>query len=132
MNNIRKELLKLADEMVDDLLKETDDDILSEAAKDGLDVKNKVSDVREILERTRFQRAREILNKTTINSDQLTSKRDIIDLEEARKRIQKGLKENPSFLMAARFGEAIPDEDVMDLYRQMVKHGFIRKNSDHE
>jgi len=132
MNNIRKELLQLAESMVDDLMNATDDEILSEAAKDGIDVKKKISNVRQILEKTRFQKARESLNKTTTIDDHQTSKVDIIDIDKARKRIQKARNENQYFLMAARFGEDIPDEDVMDLYRQMVKHGFIKNEFDHE
>ncbi len=67
VNYIRKELLHLADQMIDDLMKATDEEVLSEAAKDGLDVKKKISNVREILERTKVQKARESLNKTTTN-----------------------------------------------------------------
>lgn len=126
MSKIRKELLKLTDEVVDDLMKVTDEEILSEALEDGLAIDKEVSMVRGILEKSRFNHAQKILknhdNNTVYPS---SSKGNIIDIEEAKRRIHRAYDENPSYLMAARFGEGVPDEDIMDVYRQMVKHGLI-------
>lgn len=130
MSKTSKELLKLTDEIVDDLMKATDEEILSEALEDGLDIDKEVSNVRGLLERSRFKHAQEVLrsqgNSIVYPS---SSKGHIIDLEEAKKRISRAYDENPSYLMAARSGEGVPDEDIMDVYRQMVKHGIITEDT---
>jgi len=129
MSNSSKELLKLTDEVVEDLMKATDEEILSEAFEDGLDVDKEVSKVREILEKSKFKHAQEVLSYQANNAVNSSSKENIIDLEEAKERIRKAYDDNPSYLMAARFGEGIPDEDIMDVYRQMVKHGLITEDT---
>ncbi len=129
MSKTRKELLKLTDEVVDDLMKATDEEILSEALEDGLDVDKEVSKVKEILEKSRFNHAQEALRNQHNNAAYSSSKGSIIDLEEAKQRIHRAYDDNPSYLMAARFGEGMPDEDVMDVYRQMVKHGLITEET---
>jgi poly(3-hydroxyalkanoate) synthetase len=126
MNENKKELMRLADELVDDLLKATDDEIISDAIEDGFDVARAVSNVNEIIEKNRFSKAQQTLRKQKIVSVQSSAKKNkIVDLEEAKKRIRIAYDENPSYMMAARFGEGIPDEDVADMYKQMVKHGLI-------
>lgn len=130
MNENKKELMRLADELVDDLLKATDDEIISDAIEDGFDVDRAVSNVREIIEKNRFLKAQETLRKKKLESVQRSSKKGkIIDLEEAKIRIRRACDENSSYMMAARFGESIPDEDVIEMYKQMVKHGLIVEDS---
>jgi hypothetical protein len=125
MNNIRKQLLKLADEVVDDLMQASDEEIRSEAIEDGLDIEKEVSKVRGILEQSRFRTAQDDLKKEHTKT---VVKGNVIDIDEARIRIRRACEKNKDLLMAARFGEELPDEDVMDTYRQMVKHGIIQED----
>jgi len=125
MNNIRKQLLKLADEVVDNLMQASDEEIRSEAIEDGLDIEKEVSKVRGILEQSRFRKAQDDLKKEHIKT---VVKGNVIDIDEARSRIRRACEKNKDLLMAARFGEELPDEDVMDTYRQMVKHGIIQED----
>lgn len=125
MNNIRKQLLKLADEVASDLMQASDEEIRSEAIEDGLDIEKEVSKVRGILEQSRFRKAQDDLKKEHIKT---LVKGNVIDINEARSRIRRACEKNKDLLMAARFGEELPDEDVMDAYRQMVKHGIIQED----
>jgi poly(3-hydroxyalkanoate) synthetase len=130
MNKNKKELMRLADELVEDLLKATDEEIMSDAIEDGFDVAQAVSSVSEIIEKNRFLKAQETLKKEKNVIIQYPARKDkVIDIEEARKRIRRAYDENPSYMMAARFGESIPDDDVIDMYKQMVKHGLIDKDN---
>jgi len=125
MNNIRKQLLKLADEVASDLMLASDEEIRSEAIEDGLDIEKEVSKVRGILEQSRFRKAQDDLKKEHIKT---LVKGNVIDINEARSRIRRACEKNKDLLMAARFGEELLDEDVMDAYRQMVKHGIIQED----
>lgn len=133
MNENKKELMRLADELVEDLLKATDEEIMSDAIEDGFDVAQAVSNVNEIIEKNRFLKAQETLRKEkNIRTQHLAKKDKVIDIEEARKKIRRAYDENPSYMMAARFGESIPDDDVTDVYKQMVKHGLIEKDNSND
>ncbi len=137
MSSNRREIDRLTNELLEDLLITTDEEVIAEATEDGIDVDRAVSKVRSLIEKNRFKIAqKDIKSKKAPGSGLYSRKRGAIDINEARKRIINALNENPSYAdnytMAARSGENLPDEDVMGWYEDMIELGLIKdgQNSD--
>jgi hypothetical protein len=134
MSDNFKKLENLTDELLNDLLEATDEEIVAEAVEDGVDVKQAAASVRSLIEQNRYTIAQEKIRtqKTGFSS----KKGRVIDIAEARKEISKALENNPthadSFTLAARSGENLPDEDVLGCYEDLVELGLILEdqNSD--
>lgn len=132
MSDNFKKIENLTDELLKDLLKATDEDIIAEVVEDGVDVDQAVASVRSLIEQNRYKIAQE---KIILQKAVLSPKRGkIVDIDEARKRILKALEQNPthadSFTMAARSGKKLPDEDILGWYEDMVELGFINEDQD--
>jgi len=129
---ISKKLENLTDDLLKDLLETTDEGIIAEAVEDGVDVDQAVASVRSLIEQNRYKIAQE---KIRFQKAGLSPKRSkIVDIDEARKRIIKALEQNPthadSFIMAARSGKNLPDEDILGCYEDMVELGLIKEDQD--
>ncbi len=137
MNNNRREMDILINELLEDVLKVGDKEIIAEAIEDGIDVGRAVSTVRSLIEKNRFKIAQKKIKSKSTSEFGLSSKKGrIIDISEARRRIIGALDKNPTYegkyTMAARSGESLPDEDVMGWYEDMIELGLIKEdpNSD--
>lgn len=129
MSDNFKKLENLTNELLNDLLEATDEEIIAEAVEDGVDIDQAVSSVRSLIEKKRYKIAQE-----KIRSQKTGQKGRVIDIGEARKRILKALEQNPthadSFTMAARSGKNLPDEDILGCYEDMVELGLIKEDQD--
>ena len=132
MSDNFKKLENLTDELLKDLLEATDEEIIAEAAEDGVDIDQAVASVRSLIEQNRYKIAQEKIRSKKARFSPNSSK--IVDVAEARKRILKALEQNPnhadSFTMAARSGTNLSDEDILGCYEDMIELGLIKDDQD--
>ena len=132
MSDNFKEFENLTDELLKDLLEVTDEEILAEAVEDGVDIDQAVASVRSLIEQNRYKIAKEKIKSQKAGFSPQKGK--IIDIAEAREKIKKALKQKSthadSFIMAARSGENLPDEDILGCYEDMVELGLIKEDQD--
>lgn len=132
MSDNFKEFENLTDELLKDLLEVTDEEILAEAVEDGVDIDQAVASVRSLIEQNIYKIAKEKIRSQKAGLSPQKGK--IIDIAEAREKIKKALEQKSthadSFIMAARSGENLPDEDILGCYEDMVELGLIKEDQD--
>lgn len=130
-DNLNK-LKNLTDELLNDLLEATDEEIVAEAIEEGVNIDKAAASVRSLIEQNKYKIAQKKIRSQ--KSGLFHQKGKIIDIGEARKKIIKTLEQNPyyenSLTMAARSGENLPDEDILGCYEDMVELGLIKEDQD--
>lgn len=130
-DNLNK-LKKLTDDLLNDLLEATDEEIVMEAIEEDVNVDKAVASVRSLIEQNKYKIAQKKIKSQ--KSGFLRQKGKIINIVEARRKIIKTLEQNPfyenSLTMAARSGENMPDEDILGCYEDMVELGLIEESQD--
>lgn len=126
MSSDQKTTGDMFDIIIDDILDATDEEIIAEALEDGIDIDQEVYKTKSIFNKCRYNSAKKNIESRNIPE---TKHSNVISIEKARLKIQNAIAENPEvldqFTMAARFGETIPDEDVMGYYEDFCELGFF-------
>ena len=117
MSNHSKKPNDIFEIILEDIREATDEEILSEAIEDGIDVKSEVKKMKSFFEKCRYNIAKRMINEK--DSPENKPSRPV-SIEDARKKIETAVKNNPEelgeFTLAARAGKDIPDEDILGLY----------------
>lgn len=127
-----KKIENLTDELLNDLLEATDEEIIAEAVEDGVDIDQAVASVRSLIEQNRYKIAKEKIRsqKTEFSS----KKGKVFDIGEARKKLIRALEQNPNYAdsltIAARSGKNLPDEDIPGCFEDMIELGLIKEDQD--
>lgn len=133
MSSDQKKPNDMFDIIVDDILNATDEELIAEAIEDGINIEQEVYKAKSIFNRCRYNISKKITENQNTSK---TKASNIISIEEARQKIQRAIAENPEvrdqFTMAARFGETIPDEDIMGYYEDFCELGIFSEEEPKE
>ena len=139
-NNSRQKLGRLADKLIEDLYKTSDEEILSEASEDYDDTETAINDVKKVWQnaRTAVGKNRLLEAKKSLDRKRRTQtetpKVDIVDIAEARK-LLKSIIEQKSELagqitLAARNLNELTDEDVLSILKDLRELGAINNGDE--
>ena len=128
----RKELDRLTDFMVEDILDASDDDILTELREDGTDPQVDAVRLRALFERTVLEgnKRRLLAAKAAVRAENTSSRRtgSVFDIREARRRLQSILEQKgtlPALTLAARNENELSDADVLSMIQDLEELGVL-------
>jgi hypothetical protein len=133
----RNALDRLADALVDDILKTSDEDILTEAAEDGVDTTQLAVDMRALFDRTAMEAGKVKLaapKQAAADARRSSTGAVRIDLSDVRRRYDAmvardhGLAEK--LTLAARNGEGQSDRDIESAIEDMSELGVFDEEDD--
>ena len=131
MSNRAREIEALTDALLDDLMNATDNEILAEAIQSETDVESAISFVQNSYNKAKFQFAKDCLASTNTNAIQQRECGNLVDFTDVKRKVIDVIIANPEFntqfTLAARSGEGIPDEDIAEIYDDLVDLGLIDK-----
>lgn len=129
--NVQFELDRLADALIEDILNASDEEIISEAKDDFENVAHVISETRAVYEKAIGSIAKKKLidAKRAVREDQARERKVIqLNPEKARRCLERILKKDPEtqkkLTMAARKGEDLSDEDVLNILQDLEELGI--------
>jgi len=133
-SNSREQLNRLSDELIDNLIKTPDKEILKEVEEEYGDPSFLANRAREILKKSqikagknRLQSAREELSKSE-NKVQ----KEVENISDSKGALSRFLRENPEIdiTLAARNGKEISEEDAKGILEDLEELKSIQKQKD--
>lgn len=133
--NAREALRRLADELVQDILAASDQELLAEAAEDNEDPEKIAADMRRLFEEAENDvgKAQMAAARAAVDADQRRSAKILkLDPAEARRRLALALENNPDTTLAARKGDDLSDDDVRAILEDLEELGIFPRSDDED
>jgi hypothetical protein len=138
-NTRRDALRRLADELVEDILAATDEELLAEVAEDQEDPEKIAADMRRLFEQAENEvgKAKMAAARAAVDADRQRFATVVkLDPAEARRRLALALESNPDMAkkltLAARKGEKLSDNDVRAILEDLEQLGIFPRSDDED
>lgn len=137
----RERLDRLTDELVEDVLTASDEDILSESDVDFPSVTAEADHVRALLGKAQVNVGKRLMQKARASLDQQKTIRSTkvlqLDPLQARRKLESFLSKHPEaatreLTLAARKGTDLTDSDVMSMLEDLLELGLFNDDPDTE
>ena len=133
----RKALSRLADALVDDVLKSSDEEVLAEAEEDGIDASGLADHLRGVFERTVTEAGKAKLaaaSRAAADAERSSASVVRLDRADTRRRydamIAQDSKLTEKLTLAARKGEGQSDRDIESAIEDMAELGAFDEEDD--
>ena len=126
--NAKKQLLRLANELVEDILAASDEEILAEATKEFDDVQTEAERMQELIQQTIIQSGKRRLRAARETLDQCEPVTECSVLSfpiEKKRQLLNNLSDRNGLTLAARNGKDQSERDIDSLLEDLLELGEI-------